>query len=63
MFGSATSALTPQTMVVSPILTKAEPSAVDIDPSNKMCCVNWELGQKELLGRLERTHVNTDIPP
>ena len=30
--GSASSALTPQTTVVFPILTSAEPSAVDIEP-------------------------------
>jgi hypothetical protein len=32
MPGSAISAFTPQTMVVSPRRTRAEPSAVDIDP-------------------------------
>lgn len=31
--GSATSALIPHTIVVSPILTNAEPSAVEIDPA------------------------------
>ena len=30
--GSVISAFIPQTIVVSPILTNAEPSAVDIDP-------------------------------
>lgn len=32
--GSAISALIPQTIVVSPILTSADPSAVDIEPKS-----------------------------
>lgn len=38
--GAATSALIPQTMVVSPKRTSAEPFAVDIDPAreNQLVC-------------------------
>lgn len=34
--GSAISALTPQTIVVLPNLTRADPSAVDIDPKHHL---------------------------
>lgn len=37
--GSETSAFIPQTIVVSPILTKADPSAVPIDPNDCKCLI------------------------
>jgi hypothetical protein len=54
--GSAISALIPQTIVVSPILINADPSAVDTDPNplaphllSRMGCI--------------RTDINANIPP
>jgi hypothetical protein len=54
--GSAISAFTPQTMVVSPRRTSADPSAVDIDPTSAMsigslsreCLVSYQHSQKHL---------------
>lgn len=59
--GSAISALIPQTIVVSPILTSADPSAVDIDPMKDRSAIYTGIYTRA--GQARLTNVDADIPP